>query len=121
MSRKRETNRSSDCFGLPLFAADFFDAALRAMLLWTLKLRPLPVLEEFLGRNGNRDLARLRLNEMREHVHAGVDDRGDNGDHAEKTHQARHCVSYSDPDRPSQGLCGAPVANVRAASGIKAH
>jgi hypothetical protein len=48
-------------------------------------LRPLPILEEFLRRNGNCDLARLRLDEMRKRIHTGVNDRGDDGDHAEKT------------------------------------
>src|SRR6516162_8084176 len=99
MSRKSVTSRPSDCLVLPVWSADFFDAALRAMELSTSALRPLPVLEEFLGRNQNRDLARLRLDKMRERKHASIDDRGDDGDHAEKTYQARHCVSCFRSDR----------------------
>jgi hypothetical protein len=61
-------------------------------------LRPLPVLEEFVGRNGHRNLPRLRLNKMRQRIDAGVDDRRHDGDHGEKAYQARHCVSCCGPE-----------------------
>jgi hypothetical protein len=48
------------------------------------------VLEEFVGRNRDADLARLWLHEMRERIEANIDDHTEKRDDDKEPKQARH-------------------------------
>src|SRR4029077_9516373 len=51
---------------------------------------PSAVLEELVGRDRHRDLARLRLHEMRQCIEAAIDGGAEDSDDSEQPEQARH-------------------------------
>src|SRR5580704_17277564 len=53
------------------------------------------VLEEFVGRDRYRDLARLRLHEMRQRIEAAIDGGAEDSDDSELPEQARHRQSLA--------------------------
>src|SRR5580704_11738885 len=56
---------------------------------------PSAVLEELVGRDRYRDLARLRLHEMRQRIEAAIDGGAEDRDDSEQPEQARHRQSLA--------------------------